>query len=122
MTARSTNFSAQQSQIEYSSISKQSHDESWFIDPSNLSNYGLIEIVTNDPATWLLSLATNQTIKQYNQTIGKLCKKNNIGYIKIYNKLSNQVGDFEDGLHPDPQAHQIIFKTVRDYLITNKII
>ncbi len=50
-------------------------------------------------------------VKIYNSVIGKVSKKENLLFIDIFNKLTDE--DFDDGLHPNIGGHIKIFEEVR---------
>jgi len=58
---------------------------------------------------------TKVSVKKYNDTLKKVCKKSNTLFIEIFNKLKNE--DFDDGIHPNLGGHQKIFEEVRRVLI-----
>ncbi|HKL44582.1 MAG TPA: GDSL-type esterase/lipase family protein [Candidatus Absconditabacterales bacterium] len=62
----------------------------------------------------------NDDLKEYNKCIEEICKSNNIDLISMRNLLTPS--NFEDGLHPDPKNHKIIYDAVKEYIIDNKII
>ena len=66
----------------------------------------------------------NEYIQKYNDAIKQICAKNKIYFIEIFEDWIKM--DYkrllEDGLHPNSEGHQKIFETVKDFLITNKII
>jgi len=63
---------------------------------------------------------TNENIIKYNSAIQSFCKKNKILFIDMLNLLNKK--DLEDGLHPNSQGHQKMFKRVRDFLLKNKLL
>lgn len=62
----------------------------------------------------------NKNTKEYNEIIKQLCKKNKIDFIPLFNKISDNL--LYDGAHPNAKGHELIFKTVKDFLIKNKLI
>ncbi|MBU3904731.1 MAG: hypothetical protein KJ906_01110 [Nanoarchaeota archaeon] len=67
---------------------------------------------------------TNENIKKYNDIIKNTCKENNIYFIETFDSfMKNDYKKLlEDGLHPNTKGHEMIFNTVKDFLIKNKII
>jgi len=62
----------------------------------------------------------NKDIIARNEIMKNFCNINKFLFIDIINLFDST--DLEDGLHPNVQGHQKIFKTVKDSLIKNKII
>lgn len=66
----------------------------------------------------------NDDIKKYDRVLENAAKENSAGYIPIFDKF--EAVDYKnllhDGAHPNPAGHELIFKTVRDYLLEKKII
>ncbi len=56
----------------------------------------------------------------YNNIIEDVCKRENIPFINILNKLKDE--DFYDGLHPSIGGHRKIFNAVKKFLIKNKTV
>lgn len=52
----------------------------------------------------------NDSIRKYDEIIKDFCKKNNLNYIDLNGII--EPDDLDDGLHPNPQGHEKIFKTV----------
>lgn len=78
-----------------------------------------------DPIPWDANISyRNEYIQRYNDIIDSICKENRIHFIEIFDQWKNLNYNLllEDGLHPNSKGHQKIFKTVRDFLIENKII
>jgi len=63
-------------------------------------------------------------VDNYNKIIQSICEENNLPFIDIFNQFYKM--DYKnllsDGLHPNSEGHEKIFKTVKDFLIENKII
>jgi len=53
----------------------------------------------------------NKELKKYNLTIENLCKEKNLTFISMENVLDIK-NNLEDGLHPNAQGHEKIFKKV----------
>lgn len=66
----------------------------------------------------------NEYIEKYNQIIKSVCEENDVPFIEIFNNLRklDYKNLLENGLHPNSEGHRKIFKTVKKYLIENKII
>ncbi len=66
----------------------------------------------------------NEDIKKYNEIIEKVCEKNNVYYIDVFDKIAEM--DYKkfltDGVHPSAEIHKIIFEIIRDFLLEKKII
>jgi len=64
---------------------------------------------------------SNKQINLYNQTTEKFCKKNNLPFIEFNSEITlEDISD--DGLHPNPQGHEKIFRLVKQKLEESKII
>lgn len=63
-------------------------------------------------------------IKRYDSALRELAKNFGAGYIPIYDKFvaADHKKLLHDGAHPNSAGHQLIFETVRDYLLEKKII
>ena len=64
---------------------------------------------------------TNKDIIEINEKIKKYCEDNNCNYINLYDKLTDDDGNFceeytYDGLHPNEKGYQIITKELKKYL------
>ncbi len=63
-------------------------------------------------------------VKDYNQILKSICKKNKVQFIDIFDQWLNiKYKDLlYDGLHPNHKGHKILFETVKKSLINNKLI
>jgi lysophospholipase L1-like esterase len=78
-----------------------------------------------NPLPWAPQFSVkNENIKKYDEIIKKVCKKNKILFVELFDNWSkiNYNGLLEDGQHPNSRGHEKIFETVKDFLIENKII
>src|SRR3990170_5657557 len=74
-----------------------------------------------NPIPWNLERAyISKEVKIYDKIIQDFCKENNFTYIYLYDKLSFE--DLVDGAHPNTKGHEIIFKTVKNFLEEKKYI
>jgi lysophospholipase L1-like esterase len=66
----------------------------------------------------------NDDVKKYDQALREIAKGNGAGYIPIYEKFmaAGNKNLLYDGAHPNYAGHQLIFETVKDYLLDKKII
>jgi len=62
----------------------------------------------------------NENIEKYNLIVKKVCRENKVDFIETMNILNKE--DLEDGLHPNSQGHQKIFKKIKDFLLKNNLI
>lgn len=69
------------------------------------------------PVPWIDIYYTNENTKKYNEIMKEVCRENNIPLLDL-KPLNND--DFEDGLHPNAQGHEKIFKQVKEFLTENK--
>jgi len=66
----------------------------------------------------------NEYIQKFDNTLRQFCEENKVYFVEIfksftendYNKL------LEDGLHPNTEGHNIIFRAIKNFLIQNKIV
>jgi lysophospholipase L1-like esterase len=58
---------------------------------------------------------TNADINRYDSEIEKFCGENNLPYISLKNIL--HPGDWEDGLHPNAEGHEKIYKKVQPEIL-----
>ncbi|MDP2946645.1 MAG: GDSL-type esterase/lipase family protein, partial [Nanoarchaeota archaeon] len=81
------------------------------------------------PTIWsdntLIENFTNENLKKYEIVLEKICKRENIYFIKFFNEWLNL--DYsewldDDGLHPNEIGYQKIFERVRELLIKEKLI
>ncbi len=65
---------------------------------------------------------SNKKMKQYDGVIKELCEKNKVYFIEFYGSMEKNDFDEDDGLHPNADGHEKIYKKVKDFLIKNKLI
>ncbi|MFZ3076839.1 MAG: GDSL-type esterase/lipase family protein [Candidatus Aenigmatarchaeota archaeon] len=69
---------------------------------------------------------TNKSIRKYDGIIKYVCKKENVPFLELFDdwlKIDyKKLLDKKDGLHPNSEGHKIIFETVKDFLLKEKII
>lgn len=58
------------------------------------------------------SYSTKRT-QQYDHMLRELAESNGCRFVHLLNKLENL--DFQDGLHPNEQGHQKMFKAIKEY-------
>ncbi len=58
----------------------------------------------------------NEYIKKYNDIAHDVCRQNKIGFIDVLPLLLGKNYLFEDGLHPNSQGHELIYKEVKKWL------
>lgn len=78
-----------------------------------------------NPLQWAPQFsAKNNYIEKYDGIIKSVCKKKNIHFIEVYGnfKKAKYKSLLKDGDHPTSEGHDIIFRTVKDYLSKGKII
>lgn len=64
-----------------------------------------------NPAPWTENCSYLQKyIKAYDNIAKSICKKNKIPFVDVRDELDNDV--LEDGVHPNSEGHEIIFKNV----------
>ena len=69
------------------------------------------------PVSWIDIYYTNENIKKYIEIMKEVCRKHEVLFLDIEDLDQN---DFEDGLHPNANGHEKIFKQAKDFLIKNK--
>lgn len=62
----------------------------------------------------------NENISIYNSKLRKICAENNLLFVEMLDLL--EVGDLEDGVHPDSQGHEMMLQQIKDALLTSEII
>jgi lysophospholipase L1-like esterase len=59
---------------------------------------------------------TNKSIKNYNEMIREICKKDKVIFIELFDSWSklnlNKIIDQFDGLHPNAEGHRLIYEEV----------
>lgn len=67
---------------------------------------------------------TNEQIEKYDKVVKEVAKENNVGFVEIYDKFSeeNYKDLLFDGLHPNDRGHKLIYSLAKEYLIKEKII
>ena len=67
---------------------------------------------------------SNKRIEEFNNVIKKLCQKNSLPFLDMFQELSKL--DYkkllDDGLHPNPEGYQKMYELIKDFLIKNQII
>jgi len=63
---------------------------------------------------------TQENIKIYNQHLKKISEKNNLQFINMFDLIEDS--ELEDGLHPNFSGHEKMFKKVKDFLLSNKLV
>ncbi len=59
----------------------------------------------------------NVDIKNYNDIIENICKKNQINFIPLFDLINES--ELSDGLHPNAEGHEKIFNYIKKYLLNN---
>jgi len=69
---------------------------------------------------------TNKSIKKYDEIIKHACKKESVLFLELFDNWVRMnyknLLDEKDGLHPNSEGHKIIFETVKNFLLKEKII
>jgi lysophospholipase L1-like esterase len=72
------------------------------------------------PVSWLAINYTNERLLLFDKVAREVCLKHNIAHIAIYEPMQKQLNKgtnlFEDGLHPNNEGHELIFKLVQPEL------
>lgn len=78
-----------------------------------------------DPLPWNPEKSyKSKYVKKFDNIIEQVCIKNQIHFIKIYEKFKkeNYKNLLDDGAHPNTAGHQKIYKLVKDYLLKKGLI
>ncbi|OGI16397.1 MAG: hypothetical protein A3J63_01795 [Candidatus Moranbacteria bacterium RIFCSPHIGHO2_02_FULL_40_12b] len=62
----------------------------------------------------------NKSIIKYDEALREICQENKARYINVGDVIGKN--DLYDGLHPNSKGHEKIYKTVKNYLLKNKLI
>lgn len=78
-----------------------------------------------DPIPWRPGCSyKNEYIEQYNGAMESVAEENKIPFINLYKKFSNL--DYrkllKDGVHPNSEGHELIFETIKNFLVENKLV
>jgi lysophospholipase L1-like esterase len=68
------------------------------------------------PVPWIDIYYTNKNIKNYIKVMEEVCDTNNVIFMDL-DPLD--IRDFDDGLHPNAQGHEKIFRQVKNCLTEN---
>lgn len=77
------------------------------------------------PVPWLKECSyLNKYILEYNEIAKRVAKDSHAEFIDVSRDTDNKkwFDMLADGIHPNTRGHEKIFRTVKDYLIKNKII
>lgn len=73
------------------------------------------------PIPWMKKLyCINEEITKYDETIKKICEKENVWFIGMGDILENS--DLPDGVHPNEIGHEKMYQRIKDFLIDKKLI
>lgn len=66
----------------------------------------------------------NEDIKKYDQALKEFTEKEKIGFVEIFNQMSEMgiAKLMEDGIHPNSEGHKVIYESISQYLISENII
>jgi lysophospholipase L1-like esterase len=62
----------------------------------------------------------NAIIKKYNQIIKEVAEENDVPFCPMFDLLKEE--DLDDGLHPNAQGHQKIFKRIKNFLEEERVL
>src|SRR3989338_11217514 len=93
---------------------KQITDKIIFVGFNNVN-----EIKTK-PVPWRDIYYTNDNIKKYNEIIKEVCVEQKVLFLDAFGLLSDDYLD--DGVHPNADGHNKIFKKVKNFLTENNFI
>lgn len=69
------------------------------------------------PVPWIDIYYTNENMIKYSEIMKEVCLKNDVDFLDI---ITLNTDDFDDGLHPNANGHEMIFGQVRDFLVEKK--
>jgi len=79
-----------------------------------------------DPIPWAPERSyRNKYIWEYREILKNICEQEKVYFIDAYDKLlasSDYMHSLSDGIHPSGIGHEILFKTIKDYLEKEKLI
>ncbi len=70
------------------------------------------------PVSWGSFYYTNKSIKTYDAKLKKLTVKMKVPYLPVFGLLEDN--DFSDGVHPNSQGHEKLFKEVNRFLVKSE--
>lgn len=74
-----------------------------------------VDEVKVDPIPWSADFSyRNELVRQYDTIIKDVCLKNNVLYLELFDNLmkSEFIETLIDGVHPNSQGHDMIFKLI----------
>lgn len=83
-----------------------------------------VDEVKTDPIPWNKDKSyKNSNIKEYNESIKEISKKEKIYFIDVLKKFENKDYQIllEDGLHPNSKGHAKMFSIIKSFILKNKI-
>ena len=72
-----------------------------------------------NPVPWADAYYKNSNIEKYDNLIKEICEEEGVLYFEPPKLLES---DFADGVHPNSSGHEKIYQSVREFLVSNKII
>jgi len=82
---------------------------------------GNVDEIKVAPVPWNKNISySNKNIFEYNDAVRKICKKENVLFVDLFNKIDKNL--LSDGLHPNSAGHLKMFEIIKDALIKNKVI
>jgi lysophospholipase L1-like esterase len=78
-----------------------------------------------EPVPWDIEKAyRNDIAKRYDNIMKIVCKEKNVHFIELFDYMMSldYKSLLEDGLHPSPAGHLVIYEAVRKFLENNKIL
>ena len=78
-----------------------------------------------DPIPWKPEASYKmEYVKQYNEIIQEFCREREMPFVDVLSEFmkTDYIKMFEDGVHPNPEGHELIFRLVRDCLEKKGII
>lgn len=67
---------------------------------------------------------SNERIQKFENIISETCKENEVSFLPLFESIKKMdyAKIFEDGLHPDPVGHQMIYEMIRGFILENKML
>ena len=100
-------------------IAKKYSNKMIFLGPTHVDEIKVTPMPWSPTEYWY-----NNRIKKYNQFLKDFCSKNNLDFIDFFNRFNkmNYKHLLFDGAHPNTKGHELIFKTVKNFLEEKKYI
>jgi lysophospholipase L1-like esterase len=91
---------------------------------SKLAIIGLTPVDESRTSPYEKTWFKSERVKLFNDTLKELCKQNNMPFLDMYNVMikQNYSRMLKDGVHPNSQGYNLMFKEIKDFIEDNKLI